>query len=301
MGLSAVVCCYSLQRWDDIVGAVRSLQGQNRVPYEIVIVVDHNDELLRLCRQRWPQGVTIVASEGPQGLSGARNTGLRICRSDIVAFLDDDAAAEPDWAGALLDAYADDVLGVGGYIEPSWPADGRPSWWPPAFDWVVGCSYLGLPTRRAEVRNVIGANMSVRRGHALATGGFHTSMGRVGKTPLGGEETELYIRLRRQHPVGRVVYEPAARVVHRVGAERATWRYFRARCWGEGLTKATLARLADPSSALVSERTYAAKVLPAQALAGVRSEDPRRGAVVVLGLAVTGLGYLSGRLRRPAN
>lgn len=298
--LSVVVCCYTLRRWDDVVAAVTSLQLQRPAPTDIVLVVDHNEELLRRCRERWPQGVTIVASDGPSGLSGARNTGLRVAGAEIVAFLDDDAAAQPGWSTALLDAYrdGDDVLGVGGYIEPSWAAGARPSWWPPAFDWVVGCSYEGLPRERTDVRNVIGANMSVRRAPALAAGGFHTAMGRIGQTPLGGEETELYIRLRRAHPGARVVYEPAARVVHRVGPERATWRYFQARCWGEGLTKAALARLADPASALASERVYVTTVLPRQALAGLLSRDPRRGAAVALGLAVTGLGYVRGRLRR---
>lgn len=311
--MAGVVCCYTMRRWDDIVAAVESLRAQERPLNEIVVVVDHNEELLAACRQRWPQGVRIVANEGRQGLSDGRNTGLRATDADVVAFLDDDAAAAPDWSATLARCYENSgegsgqgsgedagsvpgaqVLGAGGYIEPDWPGGARPSWWPAAFDWVVGCSYVGLPTRRTQVRNVIGANMSLRREVALAVGGFNPSMGRVGKTPLGGEETEMYIRAVAARPGSVVLYEPAARVRHHVTPERATIGYFLSRCYGEGLTKAALSGITRSSAALSSESAYATKVLPAQFVRGLVSGDPRSGLNVALGLAVTCAGYARG-------
>lgn len=300
--MAAVVCCYTMQRWDDTVAAVESLRTQQRALQRIVVVVDHNDELLARCRERWPEpattGVTVLANEGRQGLSDGRNTGLRATDCDVVAFLDDDAAAEPDWSARLADCYANpalgDVLGAGGYIEPDWPGGAAPTWWPRSFDWVVGCSYVGLPTRRTTVRNVIGANMSLRRDVALEVGGFNPSMGRVGKTPLGGEETEMYIRAAAARPGSRVVYEPAARVRHHVTPERATLRYFVSRCYGEGLTKAALSGITRSSAALSSESAYATKVLPLEFARGLVSGDPRRGLSVALGLGVTCVGYARG-------
>lgn len=299
--MAAVVCCYAMQRWDDTVAAVESLRTQQRALQRIVVVVDHNDELLARCRERWPEGqtgVTVLANEGRQGLSDGRNTGLRATDCDVVAFLDDDAVAEPDWSARLADCYTDpalrDVLGAGGYIEPDWPGGTAPTWWPRSFDWVVGCSYVGLPTRRTTVRNVIGANMSLRRDVALEVGGFNPSMGRVGKTPLGGEETEMYIRAAAARPGSRVVYEPAARVRHHVTPERATLRYFVSRCYGEGLTKAALSGITRSSAALSSESAYATKVLPLEFARGLVSGDPRRGLSVALGLGVTCVGYARG-------
>lgn len=293
--MAGVVCCYTMRRWDDIVMAVESLRSQERALDEIVVVVDHNEELLRSCRERWPQGVTIVANEGRQGLSDGRNTGLRATQCDVVAFLDDDAAAAPDWSARLAQCYeADNVLGAGGYIEADWRGHGRPSWWPEAFDWVVGCSYTGLPTGRAQVRNVIGANMSLRLDVALDVGGFNPSMGRVGKTPLGGEETEMYIRAAAARPGSVVLYEPAARVRHHVTPDRATIRYFVSRCYGEGLTKAALSGITRSSASLSSESAYATRVLPVEFARGLVSSDPRRGLNVALGLAVTAAGYARG-------
>ncbi|NHC44714.1 glycosyltransferase family 2 protein [Motilibacter aurantiacus] len=294
--VGVVVCAYTLDRWDDLVASVTSLLGQDEPVGEVVVVIDHNPELLARAQERWPQ-LAVVPNAGAQGLSGARDTGVAATTSPVVAFLDDDAAAAPDWSGRLADAYfAGPVLGVGGHIEPAWPA-GRPTWWPPEFDWVVGCSYRGLPTRRSPVRNSIGANMSFRRSVLEHVGGFEGSIGRVGTRPTGGEETELCIRARGRFPGAEVVHEPAAVVRHRVTPERATLGYFRRRCLGEGLTKVQVGRLSTHDEALSSERAYVLRTLPTGVLRGLASRDPRRGVMVVLGLAWTGWGYLAARVR----
>src|SRR5205085_2959822 len=105
-------------------------------------------------------------------LSGSRNSGVTVCRGEIVVFLDDDAVAAPDWLERLLQGYAEpQVVAVGGSIEPVWE-EGRPRWFPPEFDWVVGGTYLGLPTATAQLRNLLGCNMSFRRSVLLEAGGF---------------------------------------------------------------------------------------------------------------------------------
>src|SRR5205823_13368225 len=134
------------------------------------------------------------------------------------------------------------VVGTGGFAEAAWDG-GRPPWFPPEFDWVVGCSYVGLPTTRALVRNPIGSTMSFRRAAVLEAGGFRSEIGRVGRSPVGGEETELCIRIGRARPDARIVFVPTARVRHRVPAARATWRYFTSRCYQEGRSKALISRL----------------------------------------------------------
>src|SRR5205085_8257252 len=130
------------------------------------------------------------------------------------------------------------------------------------FDCVVGCSSVGLPAPPAAVRNLIGANMSARRDAVLAVGGFGEGIGRVGTRPTGCEETDLYIRLGQRWPGARVVYGPDARVHHAVPAGRLSWRYFRARCFAEGLSKAQVAGRVGRERALASERAYVLKVLP---------------------------------------
>lgn len=287
------------------------MRSQSHDAQEIVVVVDHNDELLEWARERWPD-LVAVPNEEARGLSGARNTGVARATGDVIAFLDDDAVAEPEWIERMAAAYGrDEVLAVGGAVEPHWAAS-PPGWFPEEFGWVVGCSYRGLPDRPERVRNVIGANMSFRRDVFDRVGGFRNGIGRLGAAPFGCEETELCIRATRDRPGAEVLYDPRVRVAHRVTGSRARFRYFLARCYAEGRSKALVASLVGHADALASERAYVTHVLPGGVLRGfgdaVIRRDPdglRRSGAILLGLAATGAGYLHGaaanslRARRP--
>jgi glycosyltransferase involved in cell wall biosynthesis len=297
-----VICAYTERRWPQVVGAVDSVLRQDVPPDQVVLVIDHNPALLRRARAAYPR-LTVVANSGPRGLSGARNTGVAASLGQVVAFLDDDAVAEPDWLARLLGHYADPrVLAVGGRAVPDWESR-RPRWFPAEFDWVVGCSFTGQPTTTAEVRNLIGCNMSFRRGALDDAGRFDPALGRIGGVPVGCEETELCIRLRQRRPDGIVLYEPAATVRHHVPGERATWDYFRSRCFSEGRSKAVVARLVGTAAGLATEREYTRRVLGRGIGRGLSEIGARRdlggllrSGAIVAGLLVTASGYLSRRV-----
>jgi hypothetical protein len=246
----------------------------------------------------------VVENGEPRGLSGARNSGIAVASGDVIAFLDDDARAAPDWIERLIFPYREPrIIGVGGAIEPMWVGR-RPGWFPPEFDWVVGCTYRGIGEEGMPVRNLIGANMSFRRSVFAAIGGFREGLGRAGRNTAGCEETELCIRATRFWPQNQFVYIPAARVSHRVPESRASWRYFCRRCFGEGRAKALVTRSVGKRDALASERRYTMQTLPTgacralhEALRGDLS-GMGRAAAIVAGLAVTTAGYLSGAVTR---
>ena len=299
VSVSVVICAYTEARWDDLVAAVRSVRRQDPSP-EVIVVIDHNEALFDRVRVEI-LGIEVIVNTGRRGLSGARNAGMALATGDIVAFLDDDAEAEDQWLPRLVEAYRDgDVLGVGGSVTPSWTGT-RPGWFPPEFDWVVGCSYHGMPETSAPVRNFIGTNMSFRRVALVASGGFDSELGRVGADANGCEETELCIRMVGQGG-GRLIYEPSARVTHQVPATRATWRYFARRCYQEGRSKAVVARLVGQDQALATERSYLRGVIPRRVLQALTS---RTGAglmmavAVVVGVVAAGLGYATATLVPP--
>ncbi len=314
--ISVVICVYTMDRWDDIDAAVQSLLTQQSPPREILLIVDHNDVLLDRAAKRFPaegnrHGVQlrVVASDGKRGLSGARNTGVKLAVGDVVAFLDDDAAAAPDWTKRMALHYRDPaVIGVGGHATPVWP-DQRPTWLPAEFDWVIGCSYRGQPTEVAAVRNFIGCNMSLRRSAFEEVGGFSSAVGRIGKTPLGCEETELCIRVRQADPAAVIRYDPAMGVRHRVSQDRTRRSYFLRRCYAEGLSKAVVSQLVGADDALDSERRYVTHVLPGGVFVGLRtavvgggsaggrSAALQRAALIIGGLATTMAGYAVGRAK----
>lgn len=302
LSATVIICAYTERRWDQLLAAVTSVQQQTVPAAQVVVVIDHNAALLE--RATAALSAEVVASRGPKGLSGARNTGVAVARGQVVAFLDDDATAAPDWLERLLEPYADpQVLGVGGHIEPRFEG-ARPRFLPQEFDWVIGCSYRGVPSATTPVRNMIGANMSFRRSVLDAVGPFAESLGRVGTAPLGCEETELCIRALSTLN-GEIVHEPSARVEHSVPADRGSWRYFRARCWSEGRSKALVAQLAGAQRGLATERRYVTRVLPSGVLRGVAESTLRRrpgglarSAAIVAGLAITTTGYVVETLTR---
>jgi GT2 family glycosyltransferase len=297
MRLATVICAYTDDRWGLLERAVESVERQ-RTESELAIVIDHNDALYARARTRWPAH-RVVANRFAQGLSGARNSGIAaVPDADVVAFLDDDAEAQPDWLRALTAPFDDPTVGlVGGRVEPEW-AESPPNWFPHEFLWVVGCSYVGLPELAGDVRNPIGASMAVRRSVFDEVGTFADGIGRIGGVPLGCEETELAIRAGR---LGyRVRYEPASRVRHHVPATRATGRYFLRRCYAEGVSKALVSRSVGRDAALESERTYVTRTLPLGVLGGFTGGHPgslRRAAMIVAGCTSACTGYVVGSAR----
>ena len=300
--VSVIICTWTGARWDELRAAIESVRLQSHTPLETIVVVDHDSEVLGRARAELPD-VVVAPNMESQGLSGARNTGLGLARGDVVAFLDDDAVAAPDWLRLLAQEYDDErVLGVGGSIVPVWEV--RPGWFPAEFGWVVGCTYRGLPSERAAVRNLIGASMSFRRELFAELGGFRSGIGRVGTRPVGCEETDFCLRAGRAHPDGVFVYQPLALVHHRVPARRARWGYFLARCYGEGLSKALVVRAAGVRRGLAAERSYTARALTSgfsSALVASLTFRDRSGllraAAIVTGLAAAAAGFCLGQFR----
>jgi glucosyl-dolichyl phosphate glucuronosyltransferase len=311
---TVVVCVYTEKRWDDIVAAVESVAAQDVAPVETLVVVDHNPALLERVQAELAD-VRVLANAHVQGLSGARNTAIAEAKGDIVVFLDDDARARPGWLAALLAPYDDaTVQAVGGVAHPRWPTwpngGRRPLVLPGAhptdgdatgeLDWIVGCTYTGQPTAQAEVRNLMGCNMSFRREVFERIGGFAEDLGRIGRNPLGCEETELCIRARQAYqragePI-RILFEPTAVVDHHVSPDRIEWAYLRRRSWAEGLSKAAVSKLVGSDDALSTERSYVAKVLPAALLRELKEGRVTSAAAVVTALACTTAGYIRGKL-----
>jgi glycosyltransferase involved in cell wall biosynthesis len=299
--VSVVICTYSHQRWRDLVRAVESARGQASPPLEVIVVIDYNPSLCEQARRQWSD-VVVIENRSTRGLSGARNTAIARATGDVVAFLDDDAKADPLWLKQIAGAYDEPgVMAVGGAVVPEW-LGGRPRWFPPEFDWVVGCSHPGMPATRLDVRNLIGANMSLRKEAVARLGGFEAGLGRVGRVPRGCEETELCIRIRSHWPRGRIVYDPSVVVQHSVPAERATLRYYLSRCRAEGRSKALLCALVGRRAGLSEERRYTRRTLPAGVGRGlldlVKSADAAgaaRAALIVVGLGATFGGYVEGR------
>jgi hypothetical protein len=308
---SVVVPAWCWERREELAVCLRAIEQQTVEPAETIVVIDHNPQLLEWTRETFP-AVQTIPNRYAQGVVGARNSGVEAASGEVIILTDDDTESEPTWIERLLSPFTDpNVVGVTGQLVPNWQA-GEPRWFPPEFYWVFGCSYTGLPTEVAPVRNPIAANMAVRGKQLREIGGF-----RQGANPrqikyrgvviAGGhalEDTELGIRIGSRWPQMSWLYQPHATVRHAVSGEQATLGYLMRRSFEEGASKVELARQVGTENGLSSERRYVTVVLPCgiargfwQALSG-DANGALRSAAIVIGLLSSGLGLLAATLAR---
>jgi glycosyltransferase involved in cell wall biosynthesis len=307
--VSVVVSTYDEGRWAHLAACVESLRRQTAPARQLIVVVDHNPVLLDRARGAF-EGVEVIENGGPRGLAGARNAGIAVSTADVIAFIDDDARAEPDWLEQLAACFgAPETVGAGGSLIPDWE-DGRPAWVPSEFYWVFGCSYTGLPEQLAPVRNPIGANMAARAEVLREVGGFREggeedsprelrARGMVRAAGNVPDDTDLAIRVKQRIAAAVWLYQPRARVLHSVPAARASLGYFLRRSFEEGVGKASLSRFVGAEAGLSSERSYVSRVLPravARELGRLVRGDlaaALRILAILVGTAAAAAGYLS--------
>ena len=290
--LSVVLCTHG--RPDYLAACLEGLGRQTRTGFEVVVVDSASPpaEAQRIASLAAASEARLLRAAAP-GLSHARNLGLAAAGGAWVAYLDDDAVPDANWAVALLGRIAAlpaEVAALGGRILPAWEAP-LPDWWPPAFRGVLtivewdgtGLVDGGLP---AGVE-IYGANMAFATAPLRAMGGFPEALGRIGDRLLSGEEVEVVARLVAMGH--RAFYDGAIVVHHSIQRERLRPGWLLRRLLWQGATDAmrdrgNLGRAAGAAARLLLQAPLL--LWPAASTALVRA---RCGAAY-------NLGYLRGRL-----
>jgi GT2 family glycosyltransferase len=294
--VSVVLACHTLDRLDSIKSALASVRKQSLEPRQVIVAVDNNEVLADQLSNEF-DWITVVVNRGSPGSSATRNCGAVLAVTRFTAFLDDDETADPDWLLELTQPFCDtDVVGTGGRYEAVW-SSGKPSWFPDEFAWVVGGSYLGMPTETTAVRNVWSGNMAVRTDVFLEVGGFRTEFGKHDGVNHP-EDTDLCIRMSSTAAAGNWLYIPSAIIIHDVPPGRATFRFFVSRCFAEGGGKALMRQRLKSASSLDVEWLYVRTVARAagQRLVLFRPTPIVQAMVILAGLASAGVGYVRRQL-----
>jgi glycosyltransferase involved in cell wall biosynthesis len=294
--VSVVVSTYTPERLQSVLDCIDSLKTQTQLPDEIILVLDPDKDLVNFYRSKMPSDVRIVVSD-EKGLSNARNSGVKSAGGEIIAFIDDDATADRKWLERLLVHYSDsDVIGVGGAAKALWN-EKRPIWFPEELDWIVGCSYKGLPEGVSAVRNPIGCNMSFRKAAFSEVGIFSCLIGRVGQKLLGSEEAEFSMRVLSKIPGSKIVYDPSAIVYHKVDSKRQSLRYVITRSFYEGVSKA-LVTGAQKSSDLSTESHYMKHLLKVALPSRLKHLYKLESLAQIMALLVSTVSVFLGYLKR---
>jgi glycosyltransferase involved in cell wall biosynthesis len=236
--ISAVICSYNRARF--ILAAVESIFNQNfdKSEYE-VIVVDNNSkdntvELLEKYKQSHPDYNFSYFVEYNQGVAYTRSRCALEAKGAIVAYLDDDSTAQPQWLQHIVTFYDANptVYSTGGKITPVFLTD-IPDWYSKYFFGLVGNFNLGdKELKLVKERYPCGANMSFRKRVFEEIGYFNHSLGRKGTGLIATEEKEIYKRiLAAGHDV---YYLPYVEVLHSVESNKFDKNYVKRHSKGIG-------------------------------------------------------------------
>ncbi len=232
--ITVAICTYD--RYAYLVDSIASLARQELPAAEFeIVVVDNSPDPGRSAEEaaKYAQiGNLIWHYEATPGLSNARNVAMRMARAPLIAYLDDDAFADPNWLVKLLEAYetlGEAAYGIGGRVRPRFLGE-RPEW---LSDNLLG--YLSVVENGGDTRFlgagewVAGANVSYRVDKLREVGGFSPALGRIGSgiSLMSNDETELAERL--EAAGGRIGYAPHAGVDHCVDPSRLHQEWFRRR------------------------------------------------------------------------
>jgi cellulose synthase/poly-beta-1,6-N-acetylglucosamine synthase-like glycosyltransferase len=289
--VSVVLACYTSDRLESIRAALASVRKQSLEARQIVVAVDNNARLASRLHNEF-DWATVVLNHGARGSSATRNRGVDAVSTTLTAFIDDDEVADPDWLLELAQPFREpDVVGTGGRYDAVW-SSGKPFWFPDEFTWAVGGAYLGMPSELTEVRNVWSGNMAVRTTVFREVGGFRTEFGKHDAVSHP-EDTDLCIRMSALSG-GRWIYSPSAIIKHEVPPNRASLRFFVARCFAEGGGKALMSQRLGPAATLELEIRYAKRAVRSarKRLVSLRPAPVLQGIAILLGLASAGAGFL---------
>ncbi len=239
-----------------LLGQTLEALGRQTRPLDEIVVVDNGpDADTEAAARRY--GARYVA-EPRRGYGCARNRGLAEARGDVIYFLDDDCAAEPDWAAVLFDALA---AGSADFICGSRTAGRR--------GLAARLEYLSTDGPVLSPRLGAGSpthlstsNLIFRREAAAHTGAFDESLAMCEDRDFTERARALGFRLR---------FEPRARVTHFSSVLRMRDYLGRMRHYGFGTSQYfQQAGAAHEPAARVLPRSPAARLLllPLLAAAG---------------------------------
>lgn len=257
--------------------------------FEILIVDNNSNDHTANISQKYIEkfdGEKIslrYVKEPKQGLSHARNRGIREAAAPNAVFVDDDIRATGGFIPAWLSFFDEhpEIEAAGGRIHVQFD-DPRPNWMSHFLLPLLGHHDLGdRPKAYPRHKYPFGGNMGFRKKLFNTYGLFDTDLGRKGERLNAGEEKELFQRLRARDKT--IWYLPEALLYHRVNASRLTIDYIRKQALGLGASMKRQISIAGWDKAVLRWTTEIGKILVSfpLALAYIVSLQPLKAKVLI--------------------
>lgn len=229
--LSIIIATYN--RAQNLARTLHSLTCQTLAStlFEIVVVNNNSqDDTETVCTKFAndnPQLNFKMVTEPEQGLSHARNAGIKNSIGEYIAIIDDDEEVNSEFAKSYYDFFEKytEAAAAGGQIIPLYEYE-PPRWLTKYTERPIsGTLRMGSKIKEmGKNRFPGGGNMGIRRSMVEKYGAFNPELGRTGKSLLAGEEKDLFKRLRDGGE--KIFYIPGAIIYHIIPKEKFSDAYF---------------------------------------------------------------------------
>ena len=230
--ISVIICTYNREKYIYNVLKSIALGTLEHDAYEIILV-DNNctdntrKEVDHFCNV-FPQVSLRYFVETNQGLSHARNRGIRESKGDILVYVDDDATVNPDYLKTYADWFAahPETDAAGGPIIPHYETGSEPKWMTYFIKRLLtGYLYFGDKARPFPGDNYPGGGNAAYRSSVFEKVGlYNVELGRNGNSLTGGEEKDIFDKMK--HEGMQFIYLPQAILYHSIPGYKLEADYF---------------------------------------------------------------------------
>ena len=241
MELSIIISTYN-----NAVSLVRTLesvakQDYDKKEWECVVVnnnsTDDTAERVAAFAKANPEVNIKLVAEPQQGLSFARNRGIAESKGQFLAFIDDDETINEGFVSAYIDLFRNHGAFVASGVLKVRYDSKRPKWMSRYTEQMIANPFDLGKSIVTVTRTVTptGGNMAFNREVFNLYGNFDTNLGRKGSELFGGEENDIFARIRDLGE--RIFYTPHAIAYHHIADRKLTPEYFDKLSYGVGVSK----------------------------------------------------------------
>ena len=229
--LTAIICTYNRARY---VGKLLESIAANdlaKTEYELLLVdnncTDNTREVCEAFAAAHPDVIFRYTTEPEQGLSAAKNRGIKEAKGDIIVYIDDDALVDPWYLRTYAEWFAThpETMACGGPIEPLYETS-EPDWMT-QYTKALLTAWMNYGEKVREYprgRYPGGGNAAYRKEVFEQVGGFNTALGRKGGNLMGSEEKDIFDKMHTLNM--QILYLPEPVLHHCIPQAKLEKPYF---------------------------------------------------------------------------
>ena len=229
--LTVIICTYNREKYIGPLLESIAANDLDKKAYEVVLV-DNNctDNTREICETFASKHMDVqfrYVVEPEQGLSAARNKGIREAKGDLIVYIDDDALVDSHYLRDYTEWFAahPETMACGGPIEPLYETQ-EPSWMTP-YTRALLTAWMNYGDKVREYpkgRFPGGGNAAYRKEVFDKVGLFNTALGRKGNSLMASEEKDIFDKM---HALGmQVLYLPTPVLHHCIPQAKLEKDYF---------------------------------------------------------------------------